>query len=211
MSKTTTFQIKQARPSDGEVEALWKLYRAAQRVENRWCLNTVPPVAEELANTQLSRQEKMFLLRAWQVLVDGSGGFSRFMGAFDTYVYNFQDADDDCIALKPSLREVWSDGGLLPVVLKAYEEARQSVPHHNGMMQLSQELTEAKRHIAELEQQLAAERARGVNFEIDGDDMDCVRDRTCRNDDYCEGFVDGMLAAQQQIKSQNSRIPAEGE
>ncbi|MFJ5346646.1 hypothetical protein [Pectobacterium parvum] len=155
MSKTTTVRIKQARPNEREVEAFWKLYRAAQRVEDRWCRNTVPPVAEELANTQLSRQEKMFLLRAWQVLVDGSGGFSRFMGAFDTYVYNFQDAGDDCIALKPSLREAWSDGALLPVVLEAYEEARQSVPHHNGMMQLSQELAEAKRRIEALEQQLA--------------------------------------------------------
>ncbi|MGQ5289863.1 hypothetical protein ACULN0_10975 [Pectobacterium actinidiae] len=67
-------------------------------------------------------------------------------------------------------------------------------------------------HIGALEQQLAAERARRVvNFNIDGDDVDCVRDRTCRSDDYCEGFVDGMLDAQQQIKSQNSRIPVEGE
>ncbi|UDQ77705.1 hypothetical protein LJQ72_09200 [Pectobacterium brasiliense] len=165
MSKTTTYSIKQARPNDGEVEALWKLYRAAQRVENRWCLNTAPPIAEELANTQLSKQEKMFLLRAWQILVDGSGGFSRFMGAFDTYVYNFQDAGDDCIALKPSLREVWSDGELLPVVLEAYEEARQSVPHHNGMMQLSQELAEAKRHIATLEQQLSNASQKAQNFE----------------------------------------------
>ncbi|MEI7250838.1 hypothetical protein [Pectobacterium versatile] len=154
MSKTTTFQLKQARPNEKEVEALWKLYRAAQRVKNRWCLNTVPPVAEELANTQLSRQERMFLLRAWQVLVDGSGGFSRFMGAFDTYVYNFQDVEDDCIALKPSLRQVWSDGELLPVVLEAYEEARTDEPHHNGMMQLSQELAAANRRIAELEAQL---------------------------------------------------------
>lgn len=37
MIKTTTLQIKQARPNDKEVEAFWKLYRAAQRVENRWC------------------------------------------------------------------------------------------------------------------------------------------------------------------------------
>lgn len=27
---------------------------------------------------------------------------------------------------------------------------------------------------------------------LDGDDMDCVRDRTGKSDDYCEGFVDGM-------------------
>ncbi|KGA40738.1 hypothetical protein KU75_16085 [Pectobacterium odoriferum] len=39
-------------------------------------------------------------------------------------------------------------------VLEAYEEARTDEPHHNGMMQLSQELAAANRRIAELEAQL---------------------------------------------------------
>lgn len=47
-----------------------------------------------------------------------------------------------------------------------------------------------------------AEQVPVVNIEIDGADMDCVRDRTCRSDEYCEGYVDGMLDAEQQIKSQ---------
>ncbi|MCL6397253.1 hypothetical protein EXT62_10185 [Pectobacterium carotovorum subsp. carotovorum] len=153
MTKVVTCTIKQARPSDEEIEGFWKLYRAAQRVEDRWCRNTVPPIAEELSNTNLSRQEKMLLLRAWQILVDGSGGFGRLMGAFDTYAHNLQNPAADYIDLKPSLQQLWADGELLPVVLEAYEEARANVPHHNGMMQLSQELVEAKRRITELEKQ----------------------------------------------------------
>ncbi|MCA6962456.1 hypothetical protein [Pectobacterium odoriferum] len=154
MTKVVTYTIKQARPSDDEIEGFWKLYRAAQRVEDRWCRNTVPPIAEELSNTNLSRQEKMLLLRAWQVLVDGSGGFGRLMGAFDTYAHNLQNPAADYIDLKPSLQQLWADGELLPVVLEAYEEARTDEPHHNGMMQLSQELAAANRRIAELEAQL---------------------------------------------------------
>lgn len=34
---------------------------------------------------------------------------------------------------------------------------------------------------------------------LDGDDMDCVRDRTGKSDDYCEGFVAGMNDALNQL------------
>ncbi|OZS72887.1 hypothetical protein CHI95_19600 [Providencia rettgeri] len=34
---------------------------------------------------------------------------------------------------------------------------------------------------------------------LDGDDMDCVRDRTGKSDDYCEGFVDDMNDALSQL------------
>ncbi|MEI9534864.1 MULTISPECIES: hypothetical protein [Morganellaceae] len=34
---------------------------------------------------------------------------------------------------------------------------------------------------------------------FDGDDIDCVRDRTGKSDDYCEGFVDGMNDALNQL------------
>ncbi|MEH0874626.1 hypothetical protein QM999_07825 [Pectobacterium cacticida] len=37
-------------------------------------------------------------------------------------------------------------------------------------------------------------------FELDGIDTDCVRDRTGRSDEYCEGFVDGLLDAERQIR-----------
>ncbi|ENY6785114.1 hypothetical protein ACF1CY_002578 [Providencia rettgeri] len=34
---------------------------------------------------------------------------------------------------------------------------------------------------------------------LDGDDMDCVSDRTGKSGDYCEGFVDGMHEALNQL------------
>ncbi|WP_061799462.1 hypothetical protein [Serratia ficaria] len=34
---------------------------------------------------------------------------------------------------------------------------------------------------------------------LDGDDMDCVSDRTGNSDDYCAGFVDGMNDALNQL------------
>ncbi|UUE37933.1 hypothetical protein L0Y26_08480 [Pectobacterium aroidearum] len=108
----------------------------------------------------------MFLLRAWQVLVDGSGGFGRFMGAFDTYVYNFQDAGDDCVALKPSLQEIWRDGELLTIVLEAYEEAKQDgLVNWEAAASLNVENEELKRKVAALEQQLAAASQKARNFE----------------------------------------------
>jgi len=119
----TIHTIRIARPDDDEMALFWKLYYAAQRVEDRWCRNTVGPISEELVNTELSRQEKLFLLRAWQVLVDGIGGFGRLMSAYDTYVYNMQDPGNDCIAYKPSLQQLFADAELLPVVLEAYADA----------------------------------------------------------------------------------------
>ncbi|EAY4270147.1 hypothetical protein QO951_004326 [Salmonella enterica] len=120
----TTYTLKQARPSDGELGQLWKLYHAADRVTDRWHCSTVGPIAEELANTELSREEKMFLLRAWQVLVDGHCGYSRLMGAFDCYVYNVQDPAVTHVAYKPSLVEQLAAGELLDVLLEAYAEAQ---------------------------------------------------------------------------------------
>ncbi|EOY0194316.1 TPA: hypothetical protein ACXLVU_000046 [Salmonella enterica] len=49
------------------------------------------------------------------------------MGAFDTYVYNMQDPDDDCVAWKPELSKLLCDGQLLDVVIDAYQSARQRI------------------------------------------------------------------------------------
>lgn len=155
----TTFQITMARPDDGEMGLFWKLFRAAARVEDRWNGNTVPFLAEDLQNGDLSRAQKLFLFRAWQVLVDGHGGFGRLMGAFDTYVHNFQNASADYVDLKPSLQELWADGQILPVVLEAYEEAKQAeMVNWEDVASLNVENKELKRKVAALEQQLAAER-----------------------------------------------------
>ncbi|EGR8109338.1 hypothetical protein I7U92_004601, partial [Salmonella enterica] len=51
----------------------------------------------------------------------------RFMGAFDTYVYNMQDPDDDCVAWKPELAQILNDGNCFDVLLDAYQEAQQRI------------------------------------------------------------------------------------
>lgn len=123
----TVHTIKQCRPDQKETEYFWKLFHAAQRNDARWHGSESSIVADELSRTDLDRNQKLFLLRAWQVLVDDKGGFGRFMGAFDTYVYNMQDPNDDCVAWKPELSKLLCDGQLLDVVIDAYQSARQRV------------------------------------------------------------------------------------
>ena len=123
----TVHTIKQCRPDQKETEYFWKLFHAAQRNDARWHGSESSIIADELSRTDLDRNQKLFLLRAWQVLVDDKGGFGCFMGAFDTYVYNMQDPDDDCVAWKPELSKLLCDGQLLDVVIDAYQSARQRI------------------------------------------------------------------------------------
>ncbi|MGY9372497.1 hypothetical protein [Citrobacter pasteurii] len=124
MSNGKVIQIRQARPDAEEMKYFWKLYSAAQRVEDRWYTNTVSGIADALADTELSREEKLFLLRAWQVLVDDRGGFGRHLGALDTYIHNIQDPDDGCVEYKPELKACLEDGLLFDVMREAYSEAK---------------------------------------------------------------------------------------
>ena len=164
----TVNQIKITRPDEDEMAYFWKLYHAASRNDNRWGGWNFQDIAEELKHTDLDRKQKLFLLRAWQVLVDDQGGFGRFMSAFDTYVLNMQDPEQDVVAWKPEIIRMSEDADLLPVLVEAYEEALLEIrrplpigeliqrledqtgqtwtqaPHHNGMMQLSNELADAK-------------------------------------------------------------------
>ncbi|EPG7344122.1 hypothetical protein R4R92_004721 [Citrobacter freundii] len=123
----TVHTIKLCRPDQKETEYFWKLFHAAQRNDARWHGSEISIIADELSRTDLDRNQKLFLLRAWQVLVDDKGGFGRFMVAFDTYVYNMQDPDDDCVAWKPELSKLLCDGQLLDVVIDAYQSARQRI------------------------------------------------------------------------------------
>ncbi|PWC10682.1 hypothetical protein B4923_16320 [Brenneria roseae subsp. americana] len=84
----------------------------------------------------------------------------------------------------------------------------------NECVRLNGEILELRNRLAAydraantLKQQLAAERALVPTkvtvyqpFEVDGVDMDCIRDRTGRSDEYCEGFFDGLLDAERQIR-----------
>lgn len=166
----TVHTLKQCRPDQEETEYFWKLFHAAQRNDARWHGSEISIIADELSRTDLDRNQKLFLLRAWQVLVDDKGGFGRFMGAFDTYVYNMQDPDDDCVTWKPELARLLQDGTLFDVVLTAYQEAcHEGSVNWEAAVSLSEENVELKRklyaaenRIAELEAEKAALRPVGV-------------------------------------------------
>lgn len=125
--KGKTLTIKQWRPDLEETANMWKLFQAATRIQERWSTNTVPHLAEELASTNLTREEKLFLLRAWQMLVDDKAGFWRFMGAFDCYVHNVQDPAAEYVAYKPELKACIEDGLIFEEVLEAYQGAQQRI------------------------------------------------------------------------------------
>lgn len=153
---TTVHTLKQCRPDQEETEYFWKLFHAAQRNDARWHGSEISIIADELSRTDLDRNQKLFLLRAWQVLVDDKGGFGRFMGAFDTYVYNMQDPDDDCVAWKPELARLLQDGTLFDVVLTAYQEAcHEGSVNWEAAVSLSEENVELKRKLYAAEKRIA--------------------------------------------------------
>lgn len=152
----TVHTLKQCRPDQEETEYFWKLFHAAQRNDARWHGSEISIIADELSRTDLDRNQKLFLLRAWQVLVDDKGGFGRFMGAFDTYVYNMQDPDDDCVAWKPELAKLLQDGNLFDVVLTAYQEAcHEGSVNWEAAVSLSEENEEVKLKLAAAEKRIA--------------------------------------------------------
>ncbi|WP_053091614.1 MULTISPECIES: hypothetical protein [Serratia] len=199
MTTHTVHVMKQARPGDDELAQLWKLYHAAERVEDRWCRNTVGPIAEELANTELSREEKMFLLCAWQVLVDGHGGYARLMGAFDCYVYNVQDPAADHVAYKPELAKVLNDGNLFDVILEAYAEAKEIIEALKSGMEAMATIYEAQKvRIGELE---AAEAKLTTPVRLpqlcgDGDN----------DTEYTEGLNDGITQSAIYLRRQGFKV-----
>lgn len=119
----TVHQIKITRPDEKEMAYLWKVFHAAQRNDARWHGSEISNIAYELSTTDLDRNQKLFLLRAWRGLVDDHAGFGRFMSSFDTYVHNMQDPEQDVVAWKPEIILMSEDADLLPVLLEAYEEA----------------------------------------------------------------------------------------
>lgn len=165
----TVHTLKQCRPNHEETEYFWKLFHATQWNDARRNGSEISIIADELSRTDLDRNQKLFLLRSWQVLVDDKGGFGRFMGAFDTYVYNMQDPDDDCVTWKPELAKLLQDGTLFDVVLTAYQEAcHEGIVNWEAATSLSEENVELKRklyaaenRIAELEAEKAALRPDG--------------------------------------------------
>ncbi|QAX77658.1 hypothetical protein D5F51_03290 [Yersinia hibernica] len=125
MSKTIT--VKMARPSEDEVESLWKLFHAAEAAEDRWNRESSEQFLERLDDREISDEERTFIAVAWDSLVQGHGGFGRFMGAYNTLIYNFQDPDADHVATHPKFNALLTESELLPVVLDGYADARNTI------------------------------------------------------------------------------------
>ncbi|CNH83701.1 Uncharacterised protein [Yersinia frederiksenii] len=125
MSKTIT--VKMARPSADEVKSLYKLFHATEAAEDRWNRESSEQFLERLDDQDISDEERAFIAVAWDSLVQGHGGFGRFMGAYDTLIYNFQDPDADHVAIHPKFNDLFTESELLPVVLESYADARNTV------------------------------------------------------------------------------------
>ncbi|WP_145494740.1 hypothetical protein [Yersinia bercovieri] len=119
--------VKMARPSADEVESLYKLFHAAEAAEDRWHRESSEQFLERLDDQDISDEERAFIAVAWDSLVQGHGGFGRFMGAYDTLIYNFQDPDADHVAIHPKFNALFTEFELLPVVLEGYLDARNTI------------------------------------------------------------------------------------
>ncbi|MDA5550108.1 hypothetical protein OP862_09800 [Yersinia massiliensis] len=119
--------VKMARPSEDEVKSLWKLFHATEAAEDRWHRESSEQFLERLDDQDISDEERTFIAIAWDSLVQGHGGFGRFMGAYDTLIYNFQDPNADHIAVHPKFNALFTESELLPVVLEGYADARNTI------------------------------------------------------------------------------------
>lgn len=117
------FTIKITRPDESETESMWKIFQAADLVQDRWSNgSTLKDFARRLRDRELTRDERRFILRAWVSLVDGVGGFGRLMSSFEEYKAHYQDPDVDYVKAKPELEQMAADAALLPVFEEAYRE-----------------------------------------------------------------------------------------
>lgn len=119
--------VTMARPSEDEVKSLWQLFHATEAAEDRWHRESSEQFLERLGDQDISDEERTFIAVAWDSLVQGHGGFGRFMGAYDTLIHNFQDPDADHVATHPKFNALLTESALLPVVLEGYTDAKNSI------------------------------------------------------------------------------------
>ncbi|MHA3203285.1 hypothetical protein [Yersinia pseudotuberculosis] len=119
--------VTMARPSEDEVKSLWQLFHATEAVEDRWNRESSEQFLERLNDQDVSDEERAFIAIAWDSLVQGYGGFGRFIGAYETLIYNFQDPDADHVAIHPKFNALLAESALLPMVLEGYTDARNSI------------------------------------------------------------------------------------
>lgn len=114
-----TVSVRMAAASSDDIKLAWAVYRAAQRLQyENWNYS-----ARDIDFENLSRLEKLFFLRCYKFAVE-EGAFNRIFGGYETLFANVCDPTSDVLDFKPSLAQQLQDGELLPVVLEAYDEAR---------------------------------------------------------------------------------------
>ncbi|HDL7460305.1 TPA: hypothetical protein PXN49_000863 [Yersinia enterocolitica] len=116
--------VTMARPSEDEVKSLWQLFHATEAAKDRWHRESSEQFLERLDEQDISDEERTFIAIAWDSLVQGHGGFGRFIGAYDTLIHNFQDPDADYVATHPKFNTLLTESELLPVVLEGYHETK---------------------------------------------------------------------------------------
>lgn len=121
---THHYVLKQIRPNPHDLEQWWKLFYAAGRNDPRTFGSVIRAIAEQLSNTDLTRAEKVFLLRAWRLLVDNNDAFARLLSGYESLADTVQDPSLNYLAFKPELKKLIADGELAEVYAEAYDEAK---------------------------------------------------------------------------------------
>lgn len=117
---TNVVHVFQAAAGDDDIKLAWAVYRAANMCQAE-CWNQ--PASMIDFGEQLTRKEKLFFLRCWKFHVEG-GGFMRIFGGYETLFANVCDKNSDALAFSQEMQARFSDAGLLPVVLEAYDAAK---------------------------------------------------------------------------------------
>lgn len=135
-----TFQLRMAIPGNTEMDALYELQHAAEELNRtnggyndtlKLCVEILS-YAEEITN----EHERAFILKAWEVLVDGCGGLGRLLGAYDTWRHNCQHPGKDYVAWNAKMRDALEADALAEVYREAYEEAQARLDFLVSMFQI---------------------------------------------------------------------------
>ena len=124
MATKVTGQVKLAAASQKDREMMWALFHAADRCDNRDNGHSTHSLNEELQATELDRSHRLFLLRAFQLLVDNQSSYMRVLHGFEILFDNFCDPNASTLEVHPEVERLMDDGELLPVLLEAYGEAQ---------------------------------------------------------------------------------------
>lgn len=133
--------IQVASIGDTDEKLIWAVHRASTRVDTRWGGLSVGQLSEELNCTDLDKNEKFLLLRAWQFLATQQATFFRLWSGYDAMYRSLCDQSLDYLDCKPEIKQLEEDSSLLSVYAEAYEEARHAAGDAYALKALTERLT----------------------------------------------------------------------